>query len=326
MPSIYLHNYFSKDIYNRIKKDNLIIPKNNSYFLIFSQSFDYLFSYNFLSLKRGKSIRKLGHYNHTHKVWEYFKNMIENMKKNNLYDDGNIGYLYGSLSHYALDSTFHPYIHYISGRYNKKDKKNTKKYMGHHAINEIMLDAIFYYKDHSDKYYKYKIYNDNSFYPKISFNESLIDNINYTYSKTFNKNDMGNIYYNSFMQCQKIYKYLMHDRFNLKKITYKIFDFLTPFKDFKAYSYSHHINKPNLEILNENNETWLHPVTGEKHNESVNDLYEQAAKKLISYINVVNEYFDNKCNIDKVKKIIKNNSYSSGLDADIRPEFIYFKY
>lgn len=326
MPSIYLHNYFSKDIYNRIKKENIILPKNKTYFLLFSQSFDYLFSYNFISIKKGKKIRDFGHYAHVHNVWDYFKNMLTYIKENKLFDDGNIGYLYGSLSHYALDSTFHPYIHYVSGRFNRKDIKNTKQYIGYHAKNEIMLDAIYYYKDHDDMYYKYKLYNDKDFYQKIIFDKTLQNTLNYTYKKTFNKDNMAKVYNDSYLQCRKIYKYLMFDRFNVKKIVYRLFDCVTPFKHFNAYTYSHHIKNTNEEILNKNHKLWLHPVTGEEHHESVNDLYEIAAKKLISYIKISNKYLNNKCSIEEVKKIIENNSYSSGLDCNIRPIFQYFRF
>lgn len=303
-----------------------MVPKEITYFLLFSQSFDYLFSYNFLSLKKGKKIRDLGHYAHVHKVWDYFENILIYIKEKKLFDDGNIGYLYGSLSHYALDTTFHPYVHYISGRFSKRDKKNTKKYMGKHAINEIMLDAIFYYKNHNTKYYKYKLYEDTSFFNKIFFEKSVKSTIDYVYKKTFNVNNMSQTYNESYLQCKQIYKYLMYDRTSLKRKIYRLSDFLTPFKNFKSYSYSHHINEPNLAILNNEKEIWLHPITGEKHTESVEELYEIAAKKLISYIKVSNDYLTGKCTINKVKKIIGNRSYSTNLDVDERTKFQYFKY
>ena len=323
MPSIYLHNYFSKDIYLKLKKDKIIVPKNPIYFYIFSQSFDYLFYYNFMKLKKGAKIRDFGYYAHTHKVCSYFANIITYMKKNKLYDDENIGYLYGSLSHYVLDSTFHPYIHYYSGRFTSLDKKHTKKYMGNHAINEIMLDAIYYYKNNTKKYYKYKLYKD--MFPNLSFSKKLHDNMDNAYLSTFKKENMSEIYIDAFNQCKYAYKYLMYDRFNIKKSLYKFFDFLTPFKNFKAYTYSHHVNKINYDILNINHKKWLHPVTGDEHTESLEDLYNVASKKLINYIKICNDYFNDLCDIEKVKKTIKNISYSSGLDCEIRPTFQYFR-
>lgn len=323
MPSIYTHDYFAKDVLKKINKNKIKTIKNDKYYLVFAQSFDNLFYCDFLSLKNGKKYRKLGHYAHTHKVWEYFKNMITYIKKNKLYDDDHLGYLYGSLAHYALDSTTHPYIHYISGRYTKSNHKNTKKYMGYHAINEIMIDAIYYYHDNNINYCKYNLAD--NIIPKMKFSDKLIKTMNYTFKETFDKENIGNIYNRSYNQAHFIYKHLMHDRFGIKKICYKIVDFFTPFKKFKAYTYSHHVSKINPEILNLQHDEWLHPVTGEKHNESFMDLYNKATDKVINMIKKCNDYFDDKITLDNLEKEIGNISYSSGLELGKKIEFKYFK-
>ena len=117
MPSIYTHNYFARDSYKKLEKENIHKLNNKLYYEIFAQSFDNLFYYNFYKLGKGKEYRNLGYYAQKHNVWLYFKNMLEYIKKHKLYNDEILGYLYGSLSHYALDSTCHPYIHYISGKH-----------------------------------------------------------------------------------------------------------------------------------------------------------------------------------------------------------------
>ena len=323
MPSIYTHDYFAKNTYKKLEKENIYKLKNKTFYYIFSQSFDTLYYYNFLSLKPGRKYRDIGHYAHTHKTWLYFKNMIEYIKENKLYDDENLGYIYGSLAHYALDSTCHPYIHYISGRFDKKDLKNTKQYMGNHAITEISIDSLYYSKDHNSKYSKYKMYND--LIPRLNFSDSLKKTIDYTFKKTFNIENVGRIYNKSYNQSHYIYKYLMYDKYGLKKFIYKIVDFITPFKKFKANTYSHHINNPNINLLNLEKNTWIHPVTGDKYNDSFEELYNKSQKKLIKYIKKCNNYFNNKCSIQDVEREIKNLSYSSGLDLKTKSIFKYFK-
>lgn len=323
MPSIYTHDYFSKITYKDLENEDIYKLKNKIFYYIFSQSFDTLYYYNFLSLKPGKKYRNIGYYAHTHKTWTYFKNMIEYIKQNELYDDENLGYLYGSLSHYVLDSTCHPYIHYISGRFDKKNVKETKKYMGNHAITEISLDSIFYYKNHDNKYSKYKLYND--LIPKLNFSDKLKKTIDYTFKKTFNIDNVGSVYNKSYNQSHYIYKYLMYDKYGLKKLIYRIIDFITPYKKFKANTYSHHINKPDTNLLNLKKETWFHPVTGEKYNDSFEELFNKAQKKLIKCIKKCNDYFSNKCSIKDVENVVKNLSYSSGLEIKTRSIFKYFK-
>lgn len=324
MPSFYTHNYFAKDTYKKLEKENIYKINNKLYYEIFAQSFDNLFYYNTFSLKPGKKYRKLGHYAHTHKVWKYFKNILEYIKTNKLYDDENLGYLYGSLHHYYLDSICHPYVHYISGRLDKKNIKETKKYIGNHAKNEIMIDAIYYYKDHKDKYYKYKLYKE--LIPVTKFPDSLKNTVNFAFEKTFNEKNIADIYNKSYNQSHYIYKHLMYDRTFIKSILYKICDLITPFKKFKAYNYSHHINKPNFDVINPNKNNWLHPITGEKHNESFEELYDIAQKKVIKAIKKCNDYFNDKCTINDVKKVIGNISYSSGLDCKEKVKFKYFKF
>ena len=322
MPSIYTHNYFAKDSYKKIDNENIYKINNKLYYEIFAQSFDNLFYYNFFLPSSGKKYRKLGHYAHVHKSWLYFKNLIEYIKENKLYDDENLGYLYGSLTHYALDSTCHPYIHYISGRLDKSNIKETKKYIGNHAINEIMIDSIYYYKDNKDKYYRYKLYND--LIPYTKFPDSLKNTINYTFKNTFNIDNIGNIFNKSYNHMRKAYKYLMFDRFSIKRKAYKLVDFLSPYKHFKAYTYSHHINNPDYKVMNNEKNIWLHPVTGEKHNESFEELYSIAQKKFIKYVKKCNDFFNDKCTIKDVEKVIGNISYSSGIDCDTRVTFKYF--
>ena len=322
MPSIYTHNYFAKDLNKELNKLNIYKLSNTRYYEIFAQSFDNLFYYNFLSIKKGKEIRTLGHYAHVHKVWEYFKNMVTYIKKNKLYDDENLGYLYGSLTHYCLDSTAHPYIHYISGRFSRRDYKGTKKYLGYHAVNEIMIDSIYYYKEHNDKYYKYKLYKD--LIPKMKFPKNLTKTIDYTFKETFDFSNIGEKFNKSYNQSHDAYKYLMYDRFSIKRKLYRLVDLIPVHKIFKAYSYSHHISIPNYSVLNNEHNIWYHPVTNEKHNESFEDLYNIAYKKCIKMIKKCNDYFNDKCSLKDLEKVIGNISYSSGLDCEIRPYFQYF--
>lgn len=323
MPSIYVHNYFAKELKNKIDELKVYKISDPTYLYVFAQSFDNLFYYNFFR-KKGHEYRRIGHYAHVHDTWKYFYNLVTYIKDNNLYDDEHLGYLYGSLSHYALDSTCHPYIHYISGRYSKRNKEETRKYLGYHAINEIMLDAIYYYKNNNKKYYFYKLYKD--IIPKLTFSDNLKKTIDYTFNKTFNIENTGIIFNKAYNQSRKAYKYLMFDRFGAKKRLYKIVDFFFKNKNFKAYSYSHHVKHIDLNVLNLNHDVWHHPVTNEIHKESFEDLYKISMDKTIKYVKGVNDYFNNKIDIKKLEKIIENNSYSTGLDSDLRSETKYFKF
>ena len=194
MPSIYTHYVFARDVKNKLpKKIQNIIEEKFNYYVMFSQSFDNLYYYNFLSFKKGKHIRSLGSYAHRHKTNKYFKNIIEYIINNNLQKDPEVlAYLFGSLNHYVSDSIIHPYISYRTGRYSKSRKDETKKYKGIHTNTEIRIDAYYYNKDTNKDYKKFKIYKD--FITKLNFSKHLKDTINYTFKETFNVDNMGNIF------------------------------------------------------------------------------------------------------------------------------------
>ncbi len=99
MPAIVTHHLFADEI-----KNNLNLKVNDNYY-IFAQSHDYLY------FSLSKKNRILAHTAHIKNTQDYFLYMIKFIKDNNLKDNIDlISYLYGSLTHYILDSTLHPYI------------------------------------------------------------------------------------------------------------------------------------------------------------------------------------------------------------------------
>ena len=80
MPSIYTHTIFANEVKKKLdKKTQKIIEDKMNFYKLFSQSFDNLYYYNFLSFKKGKQIRNLASYCHNNKCQEYFLNIIKNI-------------------------------------------------------------------------------------------------------------------------------------------------------------------------------------------------------------------------------------------------------
>lgn len=327
MPSIYTHYVFSKDVKKRLSKDlqNLIEVKPEIYTL-FNQSFDNLYYYNFLSLKKGKQIRDLGRYAHKHKINKYFMNMINYIKENNLKENPEvICYLLGSINHYISDSICHVYINYRTGRYSKKRKDETKKYKGIHTDTEIKLDAYYYNKETNLEYKNFKIYK--HFIPKLTFSNTLKECIDYTFKETFNKDNMGNIFNDSYNHSRLIYKYLMYDPYKIKKFFYKIFDYFTPFKDFKAAAYSLNKEPINEKFFNYKHNHWCNPVDMDIiSEESWDDVYKKAVSKAAKLIEEIYKYLNDEIKEEKLKSKIGNNSYVTGMDLDDKRIAKYFEF
>lgn len=325
MPSIITHHIFSKDILKHLKEDEL--NKFNQEITIyhtFAQSHDYLFYYTFNPI-HAKKIKAFGHYAHRHNTQDYIINIIKEIKKNNLeYNQQLIAYLYGTITHYVLDTTCHPYIFYKTGVYRKKEK-DTKKYHGEHNRIEKDLDAIYYEKDTNKKYNTCNVSKEIIQNPK--FNNELLRTINNVYKITYNKNNIGNYLYKGIKHAKIAYTFFINDYFGIKKALYKIIDKLT-FKHFGYIAaYSTYIKRPNLNYLNKEKKEWNHPSNPKiKYNDSFEDLYNQSIEKTLTIIREINKVLYNNKPIEDILKYIPDLDYSTGMIIKEKKEMRYFEY
>lgn len=327
MPSIYTHKVFAKDVKKKLSKEiQEIIEPAEKYYIMFSQSFDNLYYYNFLNLKKGKHIRDLGSYCHKHKSNKYIMTILNYIKDFNLKTNSEImSYLLGTINHYVADSMLHPYISYRTGRYSKKRKDETKKYKGIHTNTEIRIDAYYYNQETGLDYKKYKIYKD--LIKPLTFSKELKKVIDYSFKTTFNVDNMGNIFNKSYNQSKYVYRILMYDPYGIKTIFYKIVDKLTPFKDIVAASFSLNKEPIDEEFLNNQHNVWCNPLDLDLiSEESWTDAYKKACKLSKIIIEEAYKYLNDEIPEEKIKKLIGNNSYITGQDLNDKRIAKYFQF
>lgn len=321
MPSIVTHHFFAKDVLNNLPNSikNCILPSIKEY-CIFAQSFDNFYYYYLLTPWKGSNIRTLGNIGQKEKTNLYFKNILYYIKNHNLENNSSVkAYLYGSLCHYILDKTCHPYIIYISG-----NPANNKKYRGNHEKMETMIDAIIYEKKTNKKLSKASL--ENKLLPKIVFSNELIETMNYVFEKTFGYKNIGKIYNKSIYQGNFILKYLVKDRTGIKKYFYKIIDLLNTNSSRKYANLVLNVGKINYNYMNYNHEKWYYPANIKiSKTDSFMDLYEKALEECTNIIKLTNDYFNNKIELSTLLKIIGNNSYITGLDCNLNLQNINFK-
>ena len=143
MPSITTHYLFAKEVFNHLnKKEQACIKDDLNIYYIFAQSHDFLFYYTF-DIKNAKRIKELGHFAHHNYTQDYLINIVKYIKDNYLENNSQLlGYLYGSITHYSLDTSAHPYIFYKTGIY-RKSNPASKNYRGQHTLMEKDLDALY---------------------------------------------------------------------------------------------------------------------------------------------------------------------------------------
>ena len=320
MPSLETHRLFGNKVLQKIKLPN--IDKNIYY--IFNQSFDNYLYYKFFSLKKCEDtiyLNKKGHRLHTR---DYLINIANIMKENNLNNDSQCrAYLFGSINHYVLDSTFHPYIFYKTGVFNPK-LEETYKYNSLHTKMESMLDCYFYEKNTNKKFYKYKIYKLN--FPKVKFNDNLLNLIDESIFKTFKIKNGGKLYYKGYKTGRFIFKHGVYDPIGIKKQIYKLIDIFRGKKRLKCKYVSDHIKKIDNNYLNLEHKNWYHPASKEKLSYSVDDLFDIALKKSVTYFKLFDDFLNNKIKKEELIKKVDNISYVNGLDNETRHKLQYFEF
>ncbi len=326
MPATYAHNRFGKDVYNKSNKSiKNSINDSMPYYELFCQSFDNLFFYSAFNFIYGKDIRNLGHFAHKNNVNLYFKNIIDYIKNNNLYNNSYLlSYLYGSINHYILDSTMHPYIFYKTGAY-YKDRKETHKYNGLHTKFEFMLDAFLYNYD-TNLNYKYFDVDKKLFY-KLKFPDQLIKTIDNVFFNTFKIENIGKKFNKSYNDYRLTYKYGFIDKYNIKKYIFNIIDKVSGDKIKNIRYYTTNIDNIEPEILNLDKKNWYHSCDKSiSSNKSFFELYEDAVNKSVDIIKKIDLYFKGKYDYEKLLLEIGNSSYSTGLSLDNNKKHKYFEF
>ena len=320
MPSIVTHHYFALDVLKDLPEETAK-KIDLSTFLVFAQSFDNLFYYKFLTPWQGKKIRKLGHTAQKEKINSYFKNILSYIKNNHLEKNTEVlGYLYGSICHYVLDSHCHPFIIHLTGR-----PEINIKYRGMHEKMEVNIDA-YYYKKKTTKDLKNAKLAD-QLLPKIHFSTELKNTLDYTFLTTFNEQNIGNIFEKSFHTGNFLLKYFVTDSTGIKKQIYKIKDFISPKSKRKYQNLSFHVTNIDMNYLNMKKETWFYPADPTiQKNDSFIELYEESCKDATSKILAIQKYLNKEINEEKVLQIIGDNSYETGLSEQLQKTSEYFKY
>jgi len=327
MPSLITHDIFAKEVYNKLPshiKDTF--KQEKQIYQTFAQSHDYLFYYKSLNIRLTKKVNRLGKIGHRRNTQDYIINIIKLIQEYHLQlYQPDIAYLYGTITHYILDSTCHPFIFYKTGVYDSRKKiKSQKKYKGLHALMERSLDAYYYKKYYKKEYKLCNVSKEIIKNPKLSID--LITLINMAYKKTYNEDNVGIYYYKGIKNAKRIYSLFINDR---HKIKYKIYSFIDKItKNKLGYINAFSTSTPIIEdYLNINHKEWNHPCIKEEiHNESFEDLYNIALDKcLIIFETIYQVLYENK-NINTLKKVIPNVSYSTNLDLTKNKPMKYFEF
>lgn len=305
MPDCITHAYLAEDVYKKIKP-----AVDYNYFIVGSQGADPLFYYNYLPWKSSKEASKIAGLIHKKNTKAFLDELLKLAKNGSSKIKG---FALGFLTHYALDTTAHPYIYYVTGNYSK----DTKQYRGNHLRLERGIDNILVKeRGHNPRFYKTV-----NHFPLTRLNDEFIQTINQVMEKAHNINNVGNLFADAYLDFKSNMKYLAYDPFGLKSKIYSLADKLTDSAiSYRSISFYQHIKH---DIMNRQNNVWKHPVTGVDSTESFDDLYKKALDKASNLIRLSLDYFNNLN--ENIFKETKNVSYDTNLDCNENQKMIYIQ-
>ena len=317
MPSTVTHSLFVKDVCE-ILPSNIVSKLDLNRCRGFAHGTDSLMFY--LS---NKNIRKLHFYSHENKTRDFFVNLLNYVRSNQIKDKDTYSFIVGFICHYILDTTMHPFIIYKTGDFDRKNP-STYKYNNVHHFMETFIDNDMIRRRLRKYPYKYDFCKD--CFDNREFSNELDDTINHVFYDTYDVKDMGKIYYKSLKKEKLFLTLFRRDRYGIKKFFYKLLDTVTPRSCFRFEALSYHYPLDDRHnFLNSDNKIWRNPTDYDMTSkESFVDLYVKALKEAKVAIKVAFDYIDGKNVV--LEDVFTNLSYYTGLDCEERRELKYFEF
>ena len=182
-----------------------------------------------------------------------------------------------------------------------------------HFIIETYIDNYMINRFEKNDYKKFKVH---EFCFNLKRCESVVNLLNESFKEVFQKNNMGNIYFDSLSDMKNFFRLLRYDPIGIKKVFYKISNIFVKkiFRDVRYLSYNFNLSEEdNRVFLNLNHESWYNVKMKDiKRNESFLDLYDEVVKSCKKTVLILYEYIyeDKEVNLEE---LFGNKSYANGL-------------
>ncbi len=302
MPDAMTHIFMATDVLEKLN-----VELDQDIFKLASQGPDPLFYHHSLPYQSKSQMGEFGNKMHEVHTDGFFYYLVEYIKKN----PSNYlkSFLYGFVCHHVLDYNAHPYVFYMTGDYNKENKK-TYKYRGLHLEMERGIDRYFIEKRMNIKPEKFKAYN---FFLNVQIKNELKNMLNNCIQELYGMNHFGDIYEESVSDMYKTFKYVAYDPTGLKKKIYRLIDKYINTRSSVVYEHvSYYQSKDSKSYLNLDHNEYFHPCDANiSYNYSFLDLVENATEEAYMIISELEKYFSGQRK--DFYNLFKGYNYSTGL-------------
>lgn len=297
MPSYISHAIMGNDLFDISNKNNIFrIPITRDELRGYSLGAD-------LAILSNK-IKKDPHNYYTQ---AFFLNMIKYIKENKLNEDSHVmSLLYGHIAHYFFDINAHPLIFYI-----EQGCQKVGPIPSHHLVEGYLSSYL------SEQILNQNVMSINpEFFSNVNMNEKeIIKLLDTIYGKIYNDSRITRIYKKTLMIFKSLHTFIKNSSVSKK--------FLITFTRFNEFMFKNRLNESI--INNDVKETYLNPVTGEKHNESFIELYYKSLDMTLDAIIKVNSYLYGNMSLSSLENVFKDLSYDTGVSCSYGKKLIYVR-
>lgn len=263
----------------------------------------------------GAPSRKVADDIHRYRTRDFFTTMVNYVKEHNT--KTTYSFLVGFISHYVMDIFLHPFVYYYTGVYDVQNP-STHHLRGLHLRFERTIDCLLIEKEQNIPSRKMNL--TKKYFPLKEAPKEVCELMGHTLQKQYNIENGYALYEKSIKAVYKTLKYIVTDRFGIKKQLYKVVDFFQKGNDLFLQDLSLFKNTKEFDYHNDLKRIWQHPLTGEETTETVGELFDKAKEYALDILHQVDQYV-NQNNPVNLENIFTDLSFNSGKECKYGMDF-----
>ncbi len=316
MPDVLTHAYCADFSRRNIDESTVlrqILDQNIDAFYLGAQGPDFFYYFGIWPWKKNYDIPSFADTIHKNKTGQFLTaafNLLLSEDLSSKKGQMRIAYWMGFLSHYALDTTAHPFIHYFSGL-NKDDASKKNGDDNHHKYLENIIDTIL-----SRKF---------NFMPGLPLNQHscipkhpekfrpVYEQVSEVYEAVFEQVVSPDVIENSVRDMHKLLRLIYDPKYRKRGMYAKMEKGIMKPQYITTAAFPADADY-NFDYLNTNHQVWNHPCDSAlEYRQSFLDLFDRAILRSENLMLFAWNVFKNQETLASFEDILDNISYDTGL-------------
>lgn len=320
MPGLITHYICGEAVFKKLPDEiKKTLQDNRLLYNVGTQGPD-IFFYSLSCLLR-KKLAGLGSKMHTGSFNMYLDALLDSMRTGDIGQTALFSYLSGYITHYALDSSAHPYIYYKSGFKRDGERGNRLKYSVHHHTFETAVDVLML------KLFSSERPSDKKLWQLIKVTQSEATHVAAHISKAIEHAYHVPIsprqVYGAMSNMSYATRLLQSNKGRRKKMIEFVEDMSIGERFVSSLIHLQEITD-GIDYLNLSKKPWLLPWDNtQQYDLSFAEMFDNAVFQSITKINALSSFLAGEIEKSALLSLMGNNSFATGIDAGEEVRFQY---